>query len=252
MFEAYIDRGSQARATWRRRFSGHAIAVVVHAVVLIAAVRLASRTHPVPAAVTTPTVVVRVAPLYWPRPKVEPAPVVIAPEPPQSPRAARPGPRPPRRGRTAIAAAPSQQTPTPAVAAVEADAPDGAPSLLPDQGASTAMAGPVLVTQPAPPPPRLAAPRFLPEPLANQQKLAGGPPDFPAILAVNGALYVIHARICVAATGDVDRVELLKTAHPTLDANVSSAVAKWRYRPLLAGTIPVPFCTLARFEFRTT
>ncbi|HEY0705898.1 MAG TPA: energy transducer TonB [Polyangia bacterium] len=111
--------------------------------------------------------------------------------------------------------------------------------------AANAAAGP---SAPAP----RSAPRFLPEPLANQQKLAGAAPDFPAHLAVNGALYVIHARICVATSGDVERIELLKTAHPTLDANVRSAVGRWRYRPLLAGAVPIPFCTLARFEFRAT
>jgi hypothetical protein len=100
--------------------------------------------------------------------------------------------------------------------------------------------------------PAQRTPRFLPEPMAQQQRIAGDAPDFPPSLATGGATFVIHARICVGVDGHVDRVELLRTAHPTLDGNVISAVGRWRYRPLLAGGIAVPFCTLVRFEFRAT
>jgi hypothetical protein len=127
-----------------------------------------------------------------------------------------------------------------------------AESLAP--GAVTAGTGaPKGVPQAAPAAaPAQRTPRFLPEPMAQQQRIAGNAPDFPPSLATGGATFVIHARICVGLDGHVDRVELLRTAHPTLDGNVISAVGRWRYRPLLAGGIAVPFCTLVRFEFRAT
>jgi TonB family protein len=94
--------------------------------------------------------------------------------------------------------------------------------------------------------------RFLPEPLANQQKVFGEPPPFPASLARDGAFFVVHARICVSASGEVEKVELLRRAHPTLDANVVAAAGRWRYRPLEVNGSAVPFCTLAHFQFRAT
>jgi outer membrane biosynthesis protein TonB len=92
--------------------------------------------------------------------------------------------------------------------------------------------------------------RFLPEALANLQKLSGAAPEFPASLAQAGAVHVVQARICVAPAGHVESVTLLKGAHPVLDGNVRRAVMTWRYRPLLAGGAAIPFCTLARFEFK--
>jgi TonB family protein len=90
----------------------------------------------------------------------------------------------------------------------------------------------------------------LPEALANLQRLAGAAPDFPPSLAGAGASYLVQARVCVHPNGQVDSITLLRSAHPILDANVRTAVGKWRYRPLLVAGAPVPFCTLLRFEFR--
>jgi TonB family protein len=92
--------------------------------------------------------------------------------------------------------------------------------------------------------------RFLPEALAREQRLSGTQPEFPRALATAGALFVIHAKICVDRAGAVDRVTLVRGAEPTLDANVLAATRGWRYRPLAVDGTAVPFCTLVRFEFR--
>jgi hypothetical protein len=264
MFEAYIDGTSQRRATLSRRLGGHATAVLVHVAIVFAAVVLAPPARPAPAPLPAISVPVHVAHLFWPaspkppsEPTSEPPGAVAAPAPNAASHVPAPNPRPPRRGRMAAVPLPTLETPAPARPAAEpALETDGLPGVetaqasgpsVPAAGGSTPDPSPT-PSRPLPP----SALRFLPEPLANQQKLAGAAPEFPATLAVNGALYVIQARICVGPSGDVDRVDLLKTAHPTLDANVRSAVAKWRYRPLLAGPVAVPFCTLARFEFRAT
>lgn len=267
MFEGYLTGATKTRATRSRRFGGHAAAVVVHVAAVVAAARFAPRTPAAPAAEMLTAVPVRMTPVYWreatpiasqagpPRP----APTAEIPAPPARSRA--PGPRPRRTARaSATAAAPTVETPTsaavvlnddggsPSEKASGVDPAHGPPSPSAMPVAAPAPTAPIASGPPAPP----ATPRFLPESLSQQQRIVATPPDFPAFLAVNGAFYVIHARICVAGSGEVERLELLKTAHPTLDANVRSAVGKWRYRPLLAGTVAVPFCTLVRFEFRAT
>ena len=262
MFEAYIDGCKHGRATFSRRWGGHAVALLVHVALVTGAVALAPHARPAPAPLPVIAVPVHVAHLFWPASPSEPPPAVAPPAPIVASPGTAPSPRPPRRGRIAAAALPTAETPAPARAIPEpagepAKKTEGPPGVETAQasGADAPAAGRSTQALPSPTPSvtlRSSAPRFLPEPLANQQKIEGQAPAFPAALAVSGALYVIHARICVAPSGGVDRVELLKTAHPTLDANVRAAVAKWRYRPLLAGPVAVPFCTLARFEFRAT
>jgi periplasmic protein TonB len=95
------------------------------------------------------------------------------------------------------------------------------------------------------------APKFLPPQIGRQQKLSGADPEFSTILARAGANYLVMAKICVATSGAVESVTLLKRAHPTLDANVLTTVKTWRFRPLMANGNPVPFCYFANFEFKS-
>ncbi len=95
-----------------------------------------------------------------------------------------------------------------------------------------------------------APPKFLPEALAKAQRIGGADPTFPPALARAGVTYVVQAKICVSSDGTVDRVNVVKAADPLLDSNVVSAVRSWRYRPLVAAGMPIPFCTFVRFEFR--
>jgi protein TonB len=93
--------------------------------------------------------------------------------------------------------------------------------------------------------------KFLPPRMGEQQKLSGAQPEFPTHLAVAGARYQVMAKICVNTSGGVESVSLLKRAHPTLDNNVAATVKTWRFRPLMANGIPVPFCYFGQFDFKS-
>ena len=97
-------------------------------------------------------------------------------------------------------------------------------------------------------PPR--RPRFLPESLGASQKLSGDLPRLPPALARSGDSYTVLTRVCVSETGQVSSVSIERPAHPALDRHVASTLATWRYRPLLAASLPIPFCTFVRFEFK--
>jgi outer membrane biosynthesis protein TonB len=43
----------------------------------------------------------------------------------------------------------------------------------------------------------------------------------------------------------------MRGADPLLDNSVVSTVKTWRYRPLLANGLPVPFTTIINFEFKS-
>jgi hypothetical protein len=285
VFEAFL--GQRNISIRRRRLGGHAIAIALHALAITAVTQLPRAPH-APTAVPAP----RTVPVHIGLTLSEaclrrtpPAARALAntgADP--APRSRRRQTTPPTRPLAAPAAtALALREPTPMSEAVvsaaptsRAEPPTAAESLAPGVimgAAGTAAASAVndlpssslsrlqagesrgegagIRAAPLLAPPRRAS-RFLPEALAQQQKVAGAPPEFPASLATEGANFVIQARICVGPGGQVDLVELLRTAHPTLDANVISAVGRWRYRPLMAGGIAVPFCTLVRFEFRAT
>jgi TonB family protein len=96
------------------------------------------------------------------------------------------------------------------------------------------------------------APKMLPPQMGALQKASGEDPDFPAVLRQRaGMLYVVLAKICVARTGTVDSVSILKGADSMLDRNVVTTVKGWRYRPLMADNNAVPFCYFGRFEFKS-
>jgi hypothetical protein len=267
VFDAFIGQqsGERNRSFRLRRLGSHVIAIGLHALAITAAVQLA-------AAPRAPTVapLPRAVPVHLGLTLSEAClrrPAARAPLPtPAAARATDATPRSRRRHPTPAAppvtepaalaltvreptpmselvspATTSNAGPQPAAESPAAGAASGA-------GGTGAASG---VNALAATPPRRPS-RFLPELLAQQQKIAGAPPEFPASLATAGAAFVIQARICVGPDGHVDGVDLLRTAHPTLDGNVISAVGHWRYRPLLAGGIAVPFCTLVRFEFRAT
>jgi protein TonB len=96
-----------------------------------------------------------------------------------------------------------------------------------------------------------AAPKFLPPNMAKQQLLSGPEPDFPPSLNHGGNIYRVLVKICVSTAGGVDKVMLMKGADSLLDENVLSKVKTWRFRPLLANNVAVPFCYPATFEFKS-
>lgn len=94
--------------------------------------------------------------------------------------------------------------------------------------------------------------KFLPPNLGDLQKESGEKPDFPASLRANvGVEYIVLAKICVSTTGAVQTVTLMKKSDPLLNDSVERTVKTWRYRPLFANNTPVPFCTLASFDFKS-
>jgi periplasmic protein TonB len=96
-----------------------------------------------------------------------------------------------------------------------------------------------------------AAPKFLPPNLGADQKLSGEMPAFPVALRRPGAVYRVLTKIWVTANGTVDKVQILKGADPQLDENVRTTVKTWRFRPLVAGGLPIPFVYVFTFDFKT-
>jgi protein TonB len=95
-----------------------------------------------------------------------------------------------------------------------------------------------------------AAAKFLPPNMAKQQLIDGPNPELPPALNRGDYLYRVLVKICVSTTGTVDRVTLMKGADALLDDAVMSKVKTWKFRPLLANNVPVPFCYPATFEFK--
>lgn len=64
------------------------------------------------------------------------------------------------------------------------------------------------------------------------------------------SVHEVQARICVAATGAVSNVTVVRAPSETVSGCVSRKVrSSWRYRPLTVDGRPVPFCYLAVFRF---
>lgn len=96
------------------------------------------------------------------------------------------------------------------------------------------------------------APKFLPPHIGIAQKLSGDDPPFPASLRKPGAVYHVLVKLCVSVTGTVDKVTIMKSTDSLLDGGVIDTVRRnWRFRPYLANAMPIPFCTIKDFEFKT-
>jgi protein TonB len=94
--------------------------------------------------------------------------------------------------------------------------------------------------------------KFLPPNMGAAQKLLGPDPPFPPSLRRAGVVYRVLAKICVGTSGAVEKITIMKGADPQLDEGVTSTVkSSWRFRPLMANAMPVPFCYPATFEFKS-
>jgi protein TonB len=92
--------------------------------------------------------------------------------------------------------------------------------------------------------------KFLAPNMGALQKMSGDDPAFPPSLRKPGMVYAVIAKICVSRTGTVEGVTIMKKADSLLDANVVSAVKSWRFRPLMANEMAIPFCYPATFQFK--
>jgi protein TonB len=94
------------------------------------------------------------------------------------------------------------------------------------------------------------APRTVLPDLAASHKLSGDDPFFPPSMNHPGESYSVLARFCVTPTGAVSTVTIMKTVDPVLDANVVSAVKRWRFSPVMDHNTAIPFCTVWTFQFK--
>jgi len=95
-------------------------------------------------------------------------------------------------------------------------------------------------------------PKFLPPNIGLAQKVSGDDPPFPPSLRKPGAVYHVLAKVCVNTSGGVDKVTIMKSTESQLDSGVIDTLrSNWRFRPYLANAMPIPFCTIKDFEFKT-
>jgi serine/threonine-protein kinase len=121
---------------------------------------------------------------------------------------------------------------------------------------------PTLTSGLAPPPLTVLAPtsspsRALPGPRHLASKVGHGQlltnPSakavrVPTALERSGQTFSATVNICVSAGGQVSKVSILRSAAPALDVQISKALSRWRYRPLLEAGKPVPFCYPLNYE----
>jgi TonB family protein len=123
------------------------------------------------------------------------------------------------------------------------------PSLVPPAAAPGALA-------PAPAPgvvPARAEPRVVSSKVAHRQLLtnpgsAAAQIQVPELLRRTAQRFGATVNLCVGATGRVTQVSVLRSAGPALDPQITRALSQWRYRPLLEGGKPVPFCYVVNYQ----
>ena len=109
------------------------------------------------------------------------------------------------------------------------------------------------VTPPAPVPVVSTTPRLLSSRLGQNQLLsnpasATSRVRLPLGLDRMGQSFNAIVRICVTTEGSVSSANILKSAGPVLDQQIPNALSHWRYRPLLEGGRPTPFCYVLNYE----
>lgn len=67
-------------------------------------------------------------------------------------------------------------------------------------------------------------------------------PRLPEELRSRGSRYRVRVNICIAASGDVQAVEITQGGPPALERALAQAIRTWRYRPRLVEGVPTPFC----------
>jgi len=94
--------------------------------------------------------------------------------------------------------------------------------------------------------------KFLPPNIGIGLKLSGENPPFPMYLRKTGTAYTALVKFCVTTTGTVDKVTIMKSAEPELDRGIVDTLLKnWRFRPYMANGMPIPFCSVHPFDFKT-
>jgi periplasmic protein TonB len=246
MFEAFVKQsGPDKRARrWKRLIFVTSFAV--HGVLLVAATAH-SFWHVEELTSTSVTVTFLAA--------------VVAPPPPPPPPAAakqepKPVPKKPRERPAPIVQPPPEPTqPTPAAlpappaeseeAKGDESEPAGEPGGVPG-GVAGGIAPPGPPRPAAPPPPVNIAPNVG---AAHRLTDLNDPrfrPSLPPSINRPGMSVWGVFRICVSANGQVEAVNMVKSADPLVDNDWMAKIRTWRYRPYSVDGRPVPFCHPAR------
>jgi len=86
-----------------------------------------------------------------------------------------------------------------------------------------------------------AAPVHMPD--ASASDLQNPKPHYPPVSRSKGEQGVVTLKVCVAATGAVDSVEVAKTSgYVRLDRSAADTVERWRFHPARKGGQPVTMC----------
>jgi hypothetical protein len=141
----------------------------------------------------------------------------------------------------AVADPATRSEPAPAPVDVAADPED--PAVAGALPAAAAMPPPAVALSQA------AEPRWLTAADARYLRIRDSFPGLPANLRSGPGPYVVLARICVGASGQVTSVGIEESADPALDAAIAGAVRDWLYRPLVVAGVPRSFCHLMRFNY---
>jgi protein TonB len=241
--------GSTERPLRERSPRSKLVAIAVHGVVLAGVVAIsltAADVLPPP-----PTMMV----FFAPPPEAPPAPPPPAPPPAPAPR---PAPKPAVTPDEKAAEIPA---PVEAPAGVEPGpvANDIAPRFGVEGGVEGGVVGGVVggligtLEAPPPPPP--------PPPAPSGPVRIGGKVKAPSIVHRVDPSYPMEAsalrlhgvvilEATVDATGCVESVKVLRSAHRVLDKAAVDALRQWRYEPVVLNDIAMPFVLTVTFTFR--
>jgi serine/threonine-protein kinase len=71
----------------------------------------------------------------------------------------------------------------------------------------------------------------------------------PPALQRTGQDFEATVNICVAPNGSVSSVKIVRSAGLMIDTQVTNALSRWRYRPLVENEQATPFCYVLRYQF---
>jgi protein TonB len=244
--------GTGERPLRERSFTSKLVAIIVHVVVIVAAIALPllRATNQLPA---LPTMMA----------------FVVAPSPPPTPPPPPPPPAPPAGPRAAVKSVPTTgqfAAPVEAPGAIEperlsardesmAGVLGGVEGGVPG-GVTGGIVGGIVSSAPPPPPP---PPPPAPAPARAPVRI-GGQITAPALLHRVEPTYPEMARFAqlsgivileavVSTDGCVESVKILRSRHPLLDKPSEEALLQWRYSPLVLNGIPTSFVLTVTFNF---
>lgn len=141
----------------------------------------------------------------------------------------------------APSAAPEASSPAPGIAALAPSVAPAVPTLAPTVAPAPALAPPPL------------APRSISSRRAHRQLLTNPSGEaariqVPELLRRTEPRFFATVNLCVDTSGRVSQVSIVRSAGPALDPQITQALSKWRYSPLMEGARAVPFCYVLNYE----